>query len=74
MRAVTSVVGAAVLPFFRGTVLANWYFRLLGARIGKRVFLDTADLADFDLIEVHDDAGAPTGSQRQRERFRRVLS
>jgi non-ribosomal peptide synthetase-like protein len=39
-----------------GTPFVCWYFRLLGARIGKRVFMDTAELTEFDLVEVGDDA------------------
>lgn len=40
----------------RGTPFICWYFRLLGTRIGKRVFLDTTDITEFDLVELGDDA------------------
>ncbi len=39
-----------------GTPYACMYFRLMGARIGKRVFLDTTDLTEFDLVEIGDEA------------------
>jgi non-ribosomal peptide synthetase-like protein len=39
-----------------GTPWVNWYFRLLGARIGRRVYLDTTDLTEFDLVQLDDDA------------------
>ena len=38
-----------------GTPLAPWFFRLLGAKIGKRVFMDTTSLTEFDLITIGDD-------------------
>ncbi|HVX11672.1 MAG TPA: Pls/PosA family non-ribosomal peptide synthetase [Pirellulales bacterium] len=39
-----------------GTPFVGWYFRLLGAKIGQRVYLDTTDMTEFDLVEVGDDA------------------
>jgi non-ribosomal peptide synthetase-like protein len=40
----------------RGTPFLNWYFRLLGAKIGRRAWLDTTDLTEFDLVQIGDDA------------------
>jgi non-ribosomal peptide synthetase-like protein len=45
-----------LLGLLRGTPFIAWYFRLLGARIGKRVYLDTTDLCELDLIAVGDEA------------------
>lgn len=39
-----------------GTPFLCWYFRLLGARIGKRVYMETSDLSEFDLVSVGDEA------------------
>lgn len=39
-----------------GTPYLCWYFRLLGAKIGRRVYLDTAEMTEFDLVEVGDEA------------------
>jgi len=39
-----------------GTPFLCWFFRLLGAKIGSRVFLDTSDMTEYDLIEIGDDA------------------
>lgn len=39
-----------------GTPFVGWYFRLLGARVGRRVYLDTTDLTEFDLVEIGDEA------------------
>ena len=39
-----------------GTPFASWYFRLLGARIGRRVYLETTDFSEFDLVHIGDEA------------------
>jgi non-ribosomal peptide synthetase-like protein len=38
-----------------GTPLLPWFFRLLGAKIGRRVFMKTTALTEFDLITIGDD-------------------
>jgi non-ribosomal peptide synthetase-like protein len=38
-----------------GTPYICWYFRMFGARIGRRVYMDTAEITEFDLVEVGDD-------------------
>lgn len=42
------------LGALQGTPLLPWYFRLLGARIGKRVYAHTTGLLEWDLVEVGD--------------------
>jgi non-ribosomal peptide synthetase-like protein len=39
-----------------GTPFICWYFRLLGARIGRRVYLETTDFSEFDLAHIGDEA------------------
>lgn len=39
----------------RGTPFLPWFFRLLGAQIGKRVYMDTTCLTEFDLVSIGDD-------------------
>jgi len=39
-----------------GTPFVCWYFRLLGARIGRRVYMETTDFSEFDLASVGDEA------------------
>jgi non-ribosomal peptide synthetase-like protein len=39
-----------------GTPFVCWYFRLLGARIGRRVYMETTDLSEFDLVTIGDEA------------------
>ena len=38
-----------------GTPFICWYFRALGAQIGRRVYMETSDLTEFDLVEVGDE-------------------
>jgi non-ribosomal peptide synthetase-like protein len=48
------LIEALHLNRFVGTPLLPWVFRLLGARIGRDVHLETDSLAAFDLIEIGD--------------------
>ena len=45
-----------LLEPLRGTPYLNVYLRLMGCRIGKRVFTDTTDITEFDLVSIGDDA------------------
>lgn len=38
-----------------GTPLAPWYYRALGARIGKRAWLGSSHFTEYDLVEIGDD-------------------
>jgi non-ribosomal peptide synthetase-like protein len=38
-----------------GTPFVCWFFRLLGVTIGRRVFLETTDLLEYDLVTLGDD-------------------
>jgi len=54
---VATVVGlGGVINFFRGTLYLPWLFRMLGARIGKNVFLDTLYLTEPDMVTLGDGA------------------
>jgi non-ribosomal peptide synthetase-like protein len=46
----------ALLRWLTGTPLLAPFLRLFGARIGRRVYLDTTFLTEFDLVRVDDDA------------------
>jgi len=39
-----------------GTPFVCWFFRLLGARIGRRVYMETTEITEYDLVTVGDDA------------------
>ena len=57
---VTSTYENLAVPFFtnmlKGTPYINWCLRFLGAKIGKRVFMDTTDITEFDMVNVGKDA------------------
>ena len=57
---VTSTYENLVVPLFleplRGTPYINIYLRLMGCKIGRRVFTDTTDITEYDLVTVGDDA------------------
>jgi len=45
-----------LLEPLRGTPWLNVYLRLMGSRIGRRVFCDTTDITEHDLVSIGDDA------------------
>jgi non-ribosomal peptide synthetase-like protein len=59
-EAVTNLYESLAVPNFldllRGTPMLAWALRLLGARVGKGVYLNTTDLTEFDCVHIGDDA------------------
>ena len=59
-EAVTSAYESLAVPLFlamlRGTPFLAPWLRMLGSKVGRRVFLETTDLTEFDLIRIGDDA------------------
>ncbi|MBS2539632.1 amino acid adenylation domain-containing protein [Catenulispora sp. NF23] len=51
-----NLVVPGLLNFLTGTPLAPWVMRLFGARFGRRVWLNTTYMTEFDLVAVGDDA------------------
>ena len=45
-----------LVEMLTGTPFVCWYFRLLGAKIGPRVYMETTDLTEFDLVKIGRDA------------------
>lgn len=43
-----------VLPYVSGTVFAKIFYRILGCKIGKNVFINTKGLHDSYLLEIGD--------------------
>ncbi|EIE23140.1 hypothetical protein COCSUDRAFT_47508 [Coccomyxa subellipsoidea C-169] len=56
---VTTIVFAEHL---RGTPFLTWWYRALGARIGKGGYIDSLDVCDFDLITIGDNVVVNEGS------------
>ncbi len=51
-----NVSGPMLLDFLLGTPFAALVLRLFGTKIGKRVYIDTDDITEFDLVSVGDEA------------------
>ncbi len=60
-----TVAVPALLGLLTGTPWIAPVMRLLGVKIGKRVWMDTTFITEFDLVEIGDDAaiGASTSLQ-----------
>ena len=68
------MVTPLMLDALQGTPLLPWYFRLLGARIGRRTYFHTTGIIEFDLVEVGDEAVVNDDSVLQSHLFEdRVL-
>jgi non-ribosomal peptide synthetase-like protein len=50
-----TLMSPMLLDPLHGTPYINIFLRLLGAKIGRRVFTDTTDITEFDLVTVGDD-------------------
>ncbi|MDH6250816.1 non-ribosomal peptide synthetase-like protein [Chryseobacterium sp. H1D6B] len=44
------------LDFLRGTMWLPFFMRFLGVKIGKRVWLNTTDITEFDMVSIGDEA------------------
>lgn len=51
-----ALAGAYLMDMLAGTPLFNWFYRALGMKIGRRVYLDSGEFTEFDLISIGDDA------------------
>jgi non-ribosomal peptide synthetase-like protein len=54
-----SLVGLAkilILDHIKGMPVLNTFFRMMGARIGRNVLINTSNIFDFDLIEIGEGA------------------
>lgn len=60
---VSKLHGASGLGVFAGTPLAGWYFKVMGAKIGKNCTFDSMDNSIFDLLTVGDESSLGSDSQ-----------
>jgi non-ribosomal peptide synthetase-like protein len=51
-----SMVYPLLVNMFLGTTFAPIFFRMMGSKIGKRVFMETTEITEFDLAHIHDEA------------------
>lgn len=52
-----------------GTPFLGVYLRMLGMKVGKRVFLNSAEFTEFDLVEIGDDVAINEGCTIQTHLF-----
>jgi acetyltransferase-like isoleucine patch superfamily enzyme len=50
-----SLSNAVLINHIRGTPFICWWYRLLGAKIGKNVWMETAMITEADLLTIGDD-------------------
>ena len=72
-EAVTSIFEALATPFLltnlQGTPFLPFLFRLMGVKVGKRVWMNTADITEFDMVTLGDDCAFNTYSGPQTHLF-----
>ncbi|KAJ8645220.1 hypothetical protein MRB53_006968 [Persea americana] len=59
------VAGKVLAVHLRGTVFLNYWFKMLGARIGSSVLLDTINITDPPLVSIGDGAVIAEGAMIQ---------
>jgi non-ribosomal peptide synthetase-like protein len=52
-----------------GTPFICWFFRLLGAKIGRRVYMETTELTEYDLVTIGDDVALNSDATLQTHLF-----
>ncbi|MBN8906039.1 MAG: peptide synthetase, partial [Rhodospirillales bacterium] len=72
-EAVTAVYEAVTVPMLleplRGTPFLPWAWRLFGVQVGRRVYADTTDITEFDMVRIDDDAALEEASGPQTHLF-----
>ncbi|MDA7657915.1 amino acid adenylation domain-containing protein, partial [Verrucomicrobia bacterium] len=53
---VTRIQALSGVRILEGTPVLNWYFRLMGAKLGKRCVIDSSVCYAFDLVKIGDDS------------------
>lgn len=70
---INSISENLVYPFFEsmilGTPFAPIYFRIMGCNIGKKVFMETTEITEFDLVTIGDESALNYGCTIQTHLF-----
>ena len=70
---INSISENLVYPFFEsmllGTPFAPIYFRMMGCKIGKRVFMETTEITEFDLVKIGNESALNFGCTIQTHLF-----
>jgi non-ribosomal peptide synthetase-like protein len=72
-EAITSIYEALAVPFFlqylKGTPWLPFLLRLLGVKTGERIWMNTTDITEFDMVSIADDAALNAASGPQTHLF-----
>jgi non-ribosomal peptide synthetase-like protein len=52
-----------------GTPMAPFFFRMMGCKIGKRVYMETTEITEFDLVHIQSGTALNFGSTIQTHLF-----
>jgi non-ribosomal peptide synthetase-like protein len=70
---INSISENLVYPFIEtmllGTPFAPIYFRIMGCKIGKKVFMETTEITEFDLVTIGDESALNFGCTVQTHLF-----
>ena len=56
LGSLTGLAKILILNHIKGMPILNAFYRVMGARIGRNVLINSSNLFDFDLIEIGDNA------------------
>lgn len=56
VNGVHETIASPIVSSLGGTPFINWYFRMLGAKIGKGVYMETTLFSEFDLVHIGNNA------------------
>jgi non-ribosomal peptide synthetase-like protein len=64
-----NLVFPLLLQMIQGTPFLPWFFRFLGCKIGKNVYMETTEITEFDLVRIDDNASLNYGCTIQTHLF-----
>jgi non-ribosomal peptide synthetase-like protein len=56
------VAGFWMFPYALGTPIMPWYFRAMGAKVGKNLWCDMINITEFDVVTIGDNVTLNAGS------------
>jgi non-ribosomal peptide synthetase-like protein len=62
-------IGAPLMAPMQGTPFYNWYFRLMGCKIGKYTYIGSSHFSEWDLVEIGDYCAINSGMIPQNHLF-----
>ena len=70
---INSITECLIFPLYQnmmlGTPMAPFFFRMMGCKIGKRVYMETTEITEFDLVHIQSGTALNFGSTIQTHLF-----